>query len=177
MSLGPDTSYSGASKIYTKQQPDGTTFNGAAVTTERVFDSGSLVQHYGQESFGGTVMPAKIAFTIVQGGSSNICSVTAQIEDGAGNAITGQPVDLDICLSDAATGVGLTGTTASGGVAVGVGTQLDAMVAAKAIRCQCDTNGEITINITDTAKTGFYVAAIGLPVAFVSRQLVAGDYK
>lgn len=177
MGLGPDQTYSGQSKIYRKQQPDGATFNGVAVVTEQVFDAGSLLQHYGQESYGGVVEGANVSFTIGVGGT-NIAQVTIQVNDGAGNPITGQPFDLDVILSDSPTGVGVTATTPSGGIALnaGGGTLLQTYVASKGIYAQCNSNGQVVLNITDTAHTGFYVAVIGLPVAFVSRQLVAGDY-
>ena len=177
MALGPDTSYSGQSKIYRKQQPDGVTFNGASVTTEEIFDAGSLVQHYGQESYGGVVEGANVSFTIGPGGT-NIAQITIQINDGAGNAISGQPFDLDVILSDSATGVGVTATTPSGGIALntGGGSLLQTYVTSKAMYAQCNSSGQIVLNITDTAHTGFYVAVMGLPVAFVSRQLTAADY-
>ena len=176
MGLGPDNSYNGQSKIYRKQQPDGATFNSASVITEEVLDAGSLLSHYGQESYGGVVEPANATFSISKGGSANLSIVTVQINDGAGHPIASLPVDLDVVLSDAASGVGVTATTASGGVAVTTGTQLTAYIAAKALHAQCNASGVIAITITDTAKTGFYVAVLGLPVPFVSRQLVAADY-
>jgi hypothetical protein len=177
MGLGPDASYNGQSKIYRKQQPEGATLNGAAVITEEVLDAGSLLSHYGQESYGGVVEPANVTFGIAQGATSNLCVVTIQVNDGAGNPIANLPADLDVILSDAASGVGVTATSPSGGVAVTTGTQLQVYTAAKALYAQCNASGIIAITITDTAKTGFYVAVIGLPVPFVSRQLVAGDYK
>lgn len=177
MSLGSDASYSGQSKIYRKQQPAGTTLNGATVVTEEVFDAGSVVSHLGQETYAGIVEPAAIGFTIAQGASANQCQITIQLQDGAGNALANVPADLDVILSDSAAGVGLTATTASGGVAVSQGTTLQTYSASKALYIQTNASGQIVITITDTAKTGFYIAVLGLPVPFVSRQLTAADYK
>lgn len=177
MSLGSDPSYSGQSKIYRKQQPAGVSLNGAAVITEEVFDAGSCLSHLGKETYSGVVEPANVSFTIAPGGA-NIAQVTIQVNDGAGNPVSNMPVDMDVILSDAADGVGVTATTPSGGIALnaGGGTLLQTYVASKAIYAQTNASGQIVLNITDTAHTGFYVAVIGLPVPFVSRTLVAGDY-
>lgn len=120
----------------------------------------------------------KIAFTIAKGGSANITLVTAQVQDGAGNAIAAV-FDVGWWLSDAATGAGLTATTASGAVAVGAsGTDLLSKVSKKAGDALTDATGKYILSITDTAKTGFYVALScpGTGVPFVSRQLGTGDY-
>lgn len=177
MAIGSDLSYAGQSKIYRKQQPENATVNGANVVTEEVFDAGSLVSHLGQEMYNGVVEGVMVKFTIAVGGT-NIAQVTTQVCDGAGNPIANQPFDLDVLLSDSATGVGVTATAPSGGIALagGGGTLLQTYVASKAIYAQCNASGQIVLNITDTAHTGFYVAVVGLPVAYVSRQLVAGDY-
>ncbi len=177
MSLGSDPSYSGQSKIYRKQQPAGETLNGATVVTEEVLDSGSLLTHLGQETYSGVIEAANATFAIANGGL-NIAQVTIQINDGDGNPISDLPVDLDVLLSVAAVGVGVTATTPSGGIALnaGGGTLLQTYVASKAIYAQCNAAGQIVLEITDTAHTGFYVAVIGLPVPFVSPQLVAANY-
>jgi hypothetical protein len=181
MATGPDKSQSGQAKIYTKQQPAGTTFNGNVVTTEQVCDTGSLVQQYGLTSLNGQILPALITFTIApQGaGGSNKVRITAQVTDNGGQNVAGFPFDLDFILSDAATGVGVTATTPSGGIAVISGTLLNTYIASKAVYCQSDANGKVQIDITDAAKTGFYimVQAGAQPMPSVSRQLVAGDYS
>lgn len=109
--------------------------------------------------------------------TSNICLVTFQLLDGNGAALTG-PTNIVVHLSDAATGVGLTGTTASGAVAAGAsGTDLSAMVAKKAIHAQTDATGKYILSITDSAKTGFYpVVTIPGLKAIVGAQLVTANY-
>ncbi len=80
-------------------------------------------------------------------------------------------------LSDASTGIGLTGTTASGAVTAKAasGTDFGAITAKKALIAQTKADGSFILSITDTAKTGFYVCAVPMRggVPSVSAQLVA----
>jgi hypothetical protein len=177
MPTGPDVTINGQSKIYIKQQPAGTTINGNTITTEVVEDVGSLTSQYGVQTFNGQILPGKIGFGIAPG-AANHTVITITVQDNGGNPITGVPFDLDIILSDAATGVGLTATTPSGGFSITTGTLLNTYVASKAAYVQTDGNGVVVMNITDTAKTGFFVMvqAGQQPVPAVSRQLVTGDY-
>lgn len=94
------------------------------------------------------------------GASANIANVTFQLSDAGGNAVA-QPLIFDIWLSDAATGAGLTATTASGGIAAVAsdGTVWSVQTAAKALRVQANASGLFTLAITDTAKTAFYPVA------------------
>ena len=111
-------------------------------------------------------------------GAANVCDVVMTVKDKAGRTIKG-PHELDIWLSDAATGLGITGTTASGTVTAksASGTVLTALTAKKHIRAQTLATGLFTLEITDTAKTTFYVCAKidGLPVQ-VSAILATGNY-
>lgn len=122
--------------------------------------------------------PATVTFAAAAG-ASNVCEVTITVKDAAGATLTGIR-NLEIWLSDAATGAGLTGTTASGAVAVksNEGTDLTALTAKKHLIGQTKAAGTYVLSITDTAKTGFYVCVrnpiTGAPVA--SAQLVAGNY-
>lgn len=177
MALGPDTTYSSSSKIYTKQQPAGTTLNGVPITTEEVVDVGGLLNIYGNLAFNGQILPGKVNFAIAPGAATHSV-ITITVQDNAGNPITGVPFDCMVNLSDAATGVGLTATTPSGGIAFTTGTLLSTYVVSKSARVQSDTNGVIVLNITDAAKTGYFIMVQGsaLPVTYVSRQLLAGDY-
>jgi hypothetical protein len=119
-----------------------------------------------------------LAFSIAAG-SANVSEVTITVKDGAG-ATVAAVYNLDVWLSDAATGAGLTGTTASGAVAAKAASGIDlvAYTAKKAIRVQTLATGVYILSITDTAKTGFYVCgqAPGTGKAVVSTQLVTGSY-
>jgi uncharacterized membrane protein (Fun14 family) len=124
------------------------------------------------------LMPTSFEFEISDG-AANVCEVAITVKDGKGNTIA-KPVSLDVFLSDAATGAGLTATTASGTVTAKTasGAVIGTYAAKKALRVQTLATGVFTLEITDTAKTGFYVA-VNNPftgLAEVSRQLVTADY-
>lgn len=121
--------------------------------------------------------PASCTFVIATGGSANICLVTIQVVDADGAAIAGV-AQLDVWLSDASTGIGLTATTASGAVGAGAsGTDLGVLTTKKATRVLTDATGKYILSITDSAKTHFYVAAcVGGRVANVSAQLAGASY-
>jgi hypothetical protein len=103
----------------------------------------------------GLGIASAVTISNTAGGTQYYSLVTFQAADVFGNAVKAV-FDLDLLLSDAATGAGLTGTTASGGISVTTGTQLLAMVASKALRVQTDVNGKAVMQIIDSAKTGFY---------------------
>lgn len=125
----------------------------------------------------GVLTPQRIGYSIAAG-AANVCEVTLTVQDGHGDALA-YPFILDVWLSDNSTGEGL---TAHGTVAIaaksGEGSDFAILTANKALRVQTKTTGTYVLEITDSDKTGFYVAAqlpfSGLPV--VSRQLVTGDY-
>lgn len=109
-------------------------------------------------------------------GTANVSLVTIQVNDRMGNALAKACV-LDIILSDAATGAGLTATTASGAVAAGAsGVDLVDWTTKKHKRVLTDATGKYILSITDTAKTGFYVAVVRGDTLTVSSQLVSGNY-
>lgn len=127
----------------------------------------------------GKGIPFNTAITNNTGASSNIANVNFQVQDIYGNAIAGV-FNLHVFLSDAATGAGLTATTASGGVAAvsGDGAVLDALVASKMFLAQTNTSGQFSMAITDTAKTGFYpcVQMLAGFAVQVGAQLTTASY-
>lgn len=111
--------------------------------------------------------------------AANVTEVTITIQDGHGDTVAA-PEPMLVWLSDAATGAGLTATAASGTVTAKTasGADFGAITAKKALFAQPLATGVFILEITDTAKTGFYVA-VQNPYsgqAIVSRQLVTGDY-
>ncbi len=138
----------------------------------------SNTQNGGSPGLVGKGILANLVISNGVGASSNICNVTFQLQDVFGNNIS-RIADLDVYLSDAATGIGLTATTASGGVAAASsgGTVLGALTTSKAIRAQTNASGTFVLAITDTAKTGFYpVGALGDRAAVVGAQLTTASY-
>ena len=133
---------------------------------------GGVLQVAGATQPGGlTITPAA--------GATNVCNASLQVTDHGGNALAGV-FDLDIWLSDAATGAGVTATTASGTVAAAAASGYDITdyTAKKFKRVQTKADGTYVLAITDTAKTHFYVAwqVPGLGSTVVSAQLLTANY-
>ncbi len=123
-------------------------------------------------------IPADITFAYAAG-AANVSEVTITVVDAAGATIAA-PFSLDIWLSDAATGLALTATSASGTVQAKAasGEDRETVTAKKHLRVQTLATGIYILEITDTAKTGFYPAAIvpGTGATAVGAQMATGDY-
>lgn len=157
-----------------KQNPDGSTslINSADSNEVIKFTSDNIA------TINGNSIPKSVSFTAAAG-AANVCEVTIKVLDGSGTAIAA-PFTLDIWLSDAATGAGLTATTASGAVAAKAasGADFSTFVSKKALRVQTLATGIYILSITDTAKTGFYVCAQlpGNGKAQIGTQLITANY-
>lgn len=94
-------------------------------------------------------------------GGANVCEVTITVKDAAGTAIDNVHV-LEVYLSDSSVGAGLTATTASGTVTAKAasGAVLSTLTDKKHLRVSTLATGVFVLEITDTAKTGFYVCAV-----------------
>lgn len=132
----------------------------------------------GKVSIGGNPLPASLTVAAAAGGA-NVSEVTITVLDGAGAAIT-TPALLDVWLSDDAQGEGLTSTTASGTVQAksGEGTDLQTVTAKKYLRVLTKQGaGTYVLEITDSAKTAFYVSVANPMTGRVQTLLLAtGDY-
>jgi hypothetical protein len=126
----------------------------------------------------GVAVPTSVTMAAAAG-SANVSEITFTVKDAAGATIAGV-FNLDIWLSDAATGEGLTATTASGTVAAKAssGTDLVVLTAKKAIRVQTKATGVYVLSITDTAKSLFFPCAQvpGIGRTNVGAQLITGNY-
>lgn len=123
-------------------------------------------------------LPGVVTFA-ASAGASDIAEMTITVKDANGDP-PAKPVMMDVWLSDAATGAGLTGTTASGTVTAksSSGVVIDTYTAKKALRCQTLANGTFILELTDSAKTAFYVCAQnpGTGATEVAPVLASGDY-
>lgn len=123
-------------------------------------------------------LPGTVTFSAAAGGS-NVSEVTITVTDANGDAPT-KALSFDVWLSDAATGAGITGTTASGTVTAksASGVVVATHTAKKYLRIQTLANGVFVLEITDTAKTAFYVCAQnpGTGATEVATVLATGDY-
>ena len=122
---------------------------------------------------------APVSFTFAAAsGAANIAEVTITAKDADGNTVAA-PLVCTVWLSDAATGVGLTTTAASGTVQAksASGADFAALTAKKALVVQTLASGVYILEITDTAKTTFYVCAQAPNGAVsISTILATGDY-
>lgn len=127
---------------------------------------------------GGEVAQPETAAISNAAGTTNVSLVTFQLKDGGGNVLAAVTA-LDVWLSDAATGIGLTATTASGAVAAGTsGTDIGVLTTKKANRVLTDATGKYILSITDTSKTTFYPCCSipGSGKTIVGAQLTTGSY-
>ncbi len=123
-------------------------------------------------------LPADVTFAYAAG-AANISEATITVVDAAGTAIA-EAFTLDVSLSDAATGIGLTATSASGTVVAksASGEDRQTITSKKNLLVQTLATGIYILEITDTAKTGFFPCAIipGTGKTAVGAALVTGDY-
>ena len=126
----------------------------------------------------GKSIPTEVAISAAAG-ATNVCNVSFQLGDMSGAAVA-TPGIFEIWLSDAATGAGLTATTATGGIAAVAtfGIVWSIQTAAKALRVQANASGLFKLAITDTGKTAFYPCAVNLMTGLVvvGTQLVTANY-
>lgn len=108
-------------------------------------------------------------------GASGVAQVQMKLKHGKQDISGIHPVSVH--LSDSENGNGVTATTPSGTVSATTGAVAQAVVAKKELLCAPTVAGDLTLAITDTAKTGFYVC-VTLPggIQVVSRQLATEDY-
>lgn len=120
---------------------------------------------------------ATTATIVAVASTANVSLVTFTLKDFEGNTVAEVRM-LDIWLSDAATGAGLTATTASGAVAAAAasGADIGTLTTKKALRVQTLATGLYTLSITDTAKTGFFPCAQLASGTVVGAQMVTASY-
>jgi hypothetical protein len=115
---------------------------------------------------------------VVATDGSNATLVTLTLKNNNGKPVG--PKSFLVYLSDSATGLGLTATTASGTVtdktAGTTGQILSTFVAKKALMVQNIANGTYELSITDTSKTAFKVCVEIDGIVYVPLTLAAGNY-
>lgn len=123
-------------------------------------------------------MPASISF-VYTAGAANVAEVAISVLDSAGSVIAAV-FNMDVYLSDAATGAGVTATAASGTVQAksASGYDFGILVAKKALHVQTLATGIYILEITDTAKTAFYPCAVApsLGSVEIGAAMASGDY-
>ncbi len=123
-------------------------------------------------------MIAGFTFAAASAGA-NIAEVTITAKQADGSTTVASPVIFHLWLSDAATGAGLTATAASGTVTVksASGAVIGTLTSKKSLVVQALATGVFTLEITDTAKTAFYVCAQSPHgETKIATVLATGDY-
>lgn len=109
---------------------------------------------------------------------ANASLVTLTLRNRQGRAAG--PKSFDLFLSDSASGVGVTATTASGAVTDKTGGTtgqvLSAMIAKKYLKVQCLADGTYQLSITDTGKTAFKICVEIDGVVSVVATLSSASY-
>jgi predicted RecA/RadA family phage recombinase len=154
----------------------GNTLVGAATAVALAADTVGNVRLSAVARDGYDSVALAVAMTVAAG-AANVSEVTIKVVDAAGNIVPGVH-HLDVWLSDDADGEGLTGTTASGTVQAKAasGYVLSTYTAKKALRVQTLKTGLFVLEITDTAKTAFKVAASLLGPGEVGLTLITANY-
>jgi hypothetical protein len=122
---------------------------------------------------------ASISIAYAASATTDGIEATYTVKDAAGVAIDAVH-HLDITITDVATGIGVTSTSASGALTIVTGTQLEEVVAKKHLRCQTDVNGVLTVKLVDSANTADEYFCVKNPVngkIIVGPATVATDYE
>lgn len=91
-------------------------------------------------------------------GAANTCVATLQLQNNEGAPVA-SATNIDVWVSDAATGIGLTATANTSEITATSGTLFGIYTTEKAWRVQTDTTGKAVLIITDTGKHATFVAA------------------
>jgi hypothetical protein len=106
---------------------------------------------------------ANATFTIaLAAGASNVMTATIQAVDGFGNTRSGVH-NIDVLVSNASTGIGLTSTSYSTGWAATTGSILASITSQKYFKVQTDATGKAVLTLTATGKPATEYVAVVLP--------------
>jgi hypothetical protein len=108
---------------------------------------------------------------------ANICGVSIQVTDLIGNNLAGV-FDLTTWLSDSPFGAGFAAHVPTGGFAPSAGTAVFSKVTNICIEALTTVNGLLSLNITDTVHTGYYICTEvpGTGLIAITGPLVALNY-
>lgn len=130
---------------------------------------------------GGHNLPTDISFTFAINGTQYGTECEIAVLNAEGQVIPGVHA-LDVYLTDAADGTGVTATDPAGAITAKAdsGTVLGVLTAKKAFRVITLPTGKFTLQILDDVTPVLLYVAASIPtigVVKVSRKTVAGDYK
>tara|TARA_R100000808_G_C2130311_1_gene139651 strand:+ start:340 stop:774 length:435 start_codon:yes stop_codon:yes gene_type:complete len=114
----------------------------------------------------------------ISAGASNVVTCTVTVKDSSGNTLAGVH-KMDMIVTDSATNLTLTGTSASGSLAATTGTVLKAHTAKKHVTFITANTGIAEFTLTDTGKTEGELFAVfhgGGPGYSISSPTVTASY-
>ena len=124
---------------------------------------------------GGTYQSVRFTASVAQG-AENVATVTLQAIDGAGASLAGVR-NVNVFLSDSATGVDLASTFTPTAITATTGKIIASITALLHLVCQTDATGKVVLSLTDALKAQGYVAIVNPQTGAVSTlHVVTGSY-
>jgi hypothetical protein len=122
-------------------------------------DAGTLVTATGAELNLNDGVVADVDFTI-GAEAANVINVALQLNDANGAAVA-EAMNVQVFLSDNATGLDVTGTAPDGGIAIGTdGDIIGSLTANIALMLQSEADGDIDIDITESGTDTWYLVVV-----------------
>jgi hypothetical protein len=107
--------------------------------------------------------PATATIALAASTTTDGMNITVTMKDAGGTTVAGVYI-FDLWMSEAATGIGLTGDTYSGDLTASTGTILGALTAKKAWRVQTAASGIFVATLVASANPTDQYAAVSLPL-------------
>lgn len=111
-----------------------------------------------------SALPYTIDIALAASATTDGMDITITVQDNAGAAIAGVHL-LELWISEAATGIGLTADTYSGDVTVATGTEWEEIVSKKHYRVLTDANGVAVLTAVDSANPVDQYIAVAHPLS------------
>lgn len=121
--------------------------------------------------------PSASTSTIVAAaGTSNVCTLTIQLKDGAGTNLA-KSVPITVYSSSASTGLTLASAASTGySVASGGMSLANGAAITTSIKCMTSATGGVVLSLTDTGKLTSYIVVALEDGVVISAQLTSGSY-
>jgi len=118
-------------------------------------------------------VPSQAAITHAAG-AANIVNVTFTVKDGRGVTLTDYPTSFHVWTSNAADGTGVNATADT--ITASVGSVRSILTAGADLLVQTDTNGVVTLVVTDAGKAENYICADFGTGTLSIHKFVTADY-
>lgn len=111
----------------------------------------------------GAEIPASFTIDLAASGTTDGMTITVTAKDRAGNTLA-RALDVVMYMSEASTGLGLTGDTYSGDLTAGTGVILGALTAKKAWRIQTAATGVFVATLVASANPADQYVVVSHPI-------------